>query len=369
MSTTLNLYATDDATICNGYPATALSPSRKYLNVGKGSFEGDSYYWNMLWKTSLASLPSGAVVTKATFHLFNIQMYGAYDSPSLQVVPVVASWSSGTVTWNSVPGAINLPSIINVLPYNGIRPKTDIPLDVTAMVRAFIAFGYFSFRLGTIVGTGVHFMVSSIRYPSNLSYLEIEYFIPTAILTPSDFTFVDQAHPATNYNAIGLMIAGKDNASNYGSGTGNTPGDNGLCRGYFKFDLPAGSALTDAQLGAHCFFATLVNYNLDDTHLRLSPDWTAGTLTWNSQPTVTSSPEYTLFVGGPIGLNGIDLWASVLTDVTAAFAGSKKVGWQLIQHGDYASGTTENGMYFRDPVLYLAYTPPVTANALFMAGD
>jgi hypothetical protein len=193
----------------------------------------------------------------------------------------------------------------------------------------------------------------------------------TAILNPTVIAYVDQANPNT---AMGIgtafgeanwfIVIGIDGNDILGN---HTP-SNGFCRSLIKYDvaggLPAGVVIDSARLQKSAFVSGDVNYDNHVLDVRIAPaTFTAG-VTWNTQPTVTSSVDAQIDTeAAQTCAIDVDYTAAV----ASAYAGSGLFAVQLIYDGDLTgSGGILGASYFHaaspasPPTLTIDYhTAPV----------
>ncbi len=127
-------------------------------------------------------------------------------------------------------------------------------------------------------GTRVH-----AQTPADITPATVQATATTLTLTPLGDAMINSNAPATNFGGQAELMVSK---------VGNTLQPE--ARSLLRFDLtaiPAGSTIQRATLRLHQIRATGGNWTMNLA--RVSADWNANTVTWNTRPPVGAFPDYT----------------------------------------------------------------------------
>ena len=97
-------------------------------------------------------------------------------------------------------------------------------------------------------------------------------------------TLISQNYPTTNYSALTFLSTGND-----------TSGGLGVTRSLLWYRLPAlpsGSWITSATLSLYQYGSSSTTPTVQ--LYKVTSDWTSGSVTWNTQPTLAATPEDSL---------------------------------------------------------------------------
>lgn len=301
----------EDATIDNYNPGNNY-PNEIELASRAWTISSTPVIWRSLLKFNLSCIPPNATVTSANLNLlyatqnnFGNAQHSSLTSSDESVLQRVTSWwSENTVTWNNQPTATTVDQVI--LPQSASGTQDYPNLDVTAMVQQMVSYPSANFgfllRLTNETAYAQMFFASGDnpatgKHPS----LTITYTMPTTdcfTLTLDAFgedATIDDYGPANNY----------PNEIEYVSRAWTISSTPVTWRSLFKFVLPCDLSSAIVQ-SAHLslFYATQNSFG-NDIHSsltssnesilqRVTSPWTENTVTWNNQPSTTTTDQVIL---------------------------------------------------------------------------
>src|ERR1041385_926589 len=255
-------------------------------------------------------IPPNATVTSATLSLFYASQNNFGNAPHSSLSSsdesvlqrITTSWTENTVTWNNQPSSTTTDQVIVPQSVTGMD---DYPnLDVTAMVQQMVSTQNFGFLL---------------RLTNETAYAQMFFASgdnPASGKRPS--LTVTYTVPATDCITIILDSNGEDaTVDDYGP-SNNYPNEIELAsrawtissapvtwRSFFKFDLPCGLSNIFVQSAQLSLYYPPVNGFGNDVQSSLSNSnesvlqqvtsaWTENTITWNNQPSSTTTGEVIL---------------------------------------------------------------------------
>jgi hypothetical protein len=288
------------ATITTQNP-TGQYGDRNVFQCSAWTIGGTPYLWNSLLKFDLSSIPSNAIIDSAFISLFGY--IGPWDyhsaisgSNDSRLVRITSSWNEISVTWNTQPTTTDVDSVY--LPMSNTPGEDFLNYDIKNMVQYWISnpannFG-FMYKLNTeqyYRRMSFHSPVSdtAIKHPK----LVITYHIPVqdCIILQPDSNICESATISTQYPTTPDFTSEIFQCSAWTIG-----GIPYQWNSLLKFDLSAipSNAIVDSAfillygyIGPYDYHAALSGSN-DSKLVRVTSSWQEHSVTWNTQPTITS---------------------------------------------------------------------------------
>jgi hypothetical protein len=270
-------------------------------------------------------------VTNAT-----LRLYGQLESPGssyvVDAVPIDASWSEGTLTWNNRPADASsaiASATIGTTPgwYNW---------DVTDYVNSQLMLGITTITIGLegdVYTSGQYVDFNSREAASNAPQLNVTTDVET--FAPTGATYVSSANANTNYDTSGSLLVGSSSATTPTNVT------------FLTFDTSAvnnGNDLANALLelygstgGSSDSNITVAAYPVSNT------SWSPGTVTWNTAPSYDTT---NLLCTTTIVSNSPALYT---WDLTNYINTQRQHGTNVISVALVATTATNNPVTFSSP--------------------
>lgn len=294
----------EDAYLASGSPGTNFGI---HTSLGGNTWTCSGSLCNSrgLFKFDLSSIPVGATITNASLQLFADLNWSA--SPTTggtgnagYLSRVTSSWIENSVTWNSQPSTTIANQVI--IPGSSSTAQ-DYTLNVTSLTQDMVNNGNFGYMLT---------MQDEINYYKSLMFASSDNTVtarcPKLIVSYTTNSVSTTSITLCQGNGEDAYLASGSPTSNFGT-HGSIGGNIWTCtgnpcisRGLFKFDLtsiPSGATITNASLK---LFADL-NWSASPTTggpnnggflNRVTSPWTENLVTWNSQPSTTTTNQVTI---------------------------------------------------------------------------
>lgn len=367
----------EDAYLASGSPNTNFG---SHASIGGNTWTCTGNLCNSrgLFKFDLSSIPSGATITNATLELFadlNWSSSPTTGGPNNLgfLSRVTSAWTENSVTWNSQPTTTTANQII--IPGSSSVAQ-NYTINVSSLVQDMLLNTNYGFLLT---------MQDEINYYKSLMFASSDNTVTarcpklTVSYTTNSVTTATislcQGNGEDAYLASG---SGNSNFGNHGSLGGNTWTCTGnLCnsRGLFKFDLssiPSGAVVSSASLQ---LFADL-NWSSSPTTggpnnagylYRVTSAWAENTVTWNSQPSITSVNQVVIPGSTSVAQNYTVNVSGLVQDMLA----NTNYGFMLKMQDEvnyykslmFASSDNINSST-KCPILTLSYTNPNSISEL-----
>lgn len=313
-------------------------------NVNYGynpQFSADAWTFNQnqgvfrsLISFDLTSIPVGAIVTDAKFSLF------AWDSASsglgqhstisgsnaCWLEPITSSWNESTVTWNTQPTSDSLSRIY--IPSSISPTQNYIDIDVTSLIQYMVDNPSSNFGLILKLQNESYYRnlnFCSSDHPNSALHpkLEITYFLPSAF----DSCIVMQPDSIGGKDALVYGLPSEYNV-NYGSNS-QFPADAwtfnqnpGVLRSIIDFDwsvIPTNAIINSARLSLYAWdnigglgqHSTLTGSN-EGWLERITSNWDESTVTWNTQPSTTTTNHVYIHASGTSNENYLNIDVTTL---------------------------------------------------------
>ncbi len=377
----------EDATVTTFHPTAPYDSSLTDYCSGAWTISGTEVIYRNFFRFDLSGIPSNAIIQSASLSLFysHNNSFGPAPHSSLTnsdqslLQRVTSAWTEKTVTWNTQPSVTTSGQVI--LPQSTSDTQNYLNMDVTAMVQQMVIspnanFG-FLLRLNNemkyarlIFGSGDNPDVSnhpvlSVTYTTvdlNCAQLRIDN-------TGEDAT-ITTYYPTTPYDSS--MI-------DYCSGAWTISGTQVLYRNLFKFDLtniPSNAIIQNASLSL--FYSSNNGFgpalhssltNSDQSLLqRVTSGWTEKTVTWNTQPTTTTTDQVILpqSTSGTQDYPNMDVTAMVQQMIGSPGA-NRGFLLRLTTETQYARLIFASGDYpdvSKHPTLQVCYLTPSTSTEI-----
>ena len=259
-------------------------------------------------------IPADAIINDAWLCLWYWN-FDDYGTPEIGAYRVDGSWDESTITWNNQPSFSS--TYEDVVPLGPPGPPGYVCWNITTLTQ-----GWFN---GSVPNYGVVVKcVSETGDPMKMKmfrskewtnvneqpYLVVNYTLPHSMgLLPTGDSWVDDGNPGNNYGTDVILWV-----VDYGPGW--------MARSYLQFDvsvIPADAIINDAWL-------CLWYWNFDDYGTpeigayRVDGSWDESTITWNNQPSFSSTYEDVVPLGPP-GPPGYVCW-NITTLTQGWFNGS-----------------------------------------------
>lgn len=300
----------EDAYIDN-FNTSGNYPDEIEFCSGAWTINGTPVFWRNFMNFDLTLIPANAVITDARLSLFyapsnefdSVNGHQSLTNSNQSVLQRITSpWSEHSINWNNQPSTTTQNEVILQQSTSGFQDYTNI--DVTGLVQDMIS------NKPQAYGFALH--LSNEQYYSQMIFatgdypdaqlhptLQVTYTYPDPCInltldTPDEDATIDTYTPNTPH----------PNEIEYCSGSWTISGSSVTWRSLFKFDLsaiPAGSSIQSANLSLYFALnnsflgeqSSLSSSNLGKIQ-RIASAWTENTVTWNTQPGVTTLNEATL---------------------------------------------------------------------------
>lgn len=311
--TTVTLYPNVDAAI--GYQGTSFAnagnnygTATQFAGYDIPAAGGGTNRNRALINFDLSSIPSGATIQSAELDLYAFGPIGAYSghtgtANSCWLQPITASWAENTVTWNNQPATTTTNQVS--LAVSSFATQNYFNIDVTTIIANQYAnptsFYGVMLRLQTEATTNILAFASSDNANSDLHpALTITYCVPLEYEVPicqdAAIGFHDNLNTANTNYGTATHLAGYDIPGTWGG--------HNINRGLLAFDFSSlpnttGMTLTGATLDLHAFgpISTYSGHTGTANSCliqRVTSAWAENTVTWNTQPTTTTTNQVTL---------------------------------------------------------------------------
>jgi hypothetical protein len=294
-----------DAFIVNTTGTTNYGTNPNFAAIAWTS--GGAFLTRGLLAFNLTSIPTNAVITDAKLSLYcnttsdHTQLHSSLSgSNSSYLQKITSSWSEAGVTWNNQPTTTSTGQI--TLAQSTTSTENYLNIDIDALVQDWVSNPSSNYGVLLRLITESHyrsliFASSDHGDSTKRPKLEITYTVPCVTFQP---------YAANGKDAFIVNTTG---TTNYGTNPNFaaiawTSGGAFLTRSLLEFDLtsiPTNASVVSANLSLYC------NTTSDHTQLHSSlsgsnasylqkntSSWTEGSVTWNNQPTTTTTGQITL---------------------------------------------------------------------------
>lgn len=278
------------------------------LNAGYNTINTVPALSRTLLKFDLSGIPAGATITSARLNLYHdpAAAHSTNTSNDIKIAAITAAWNENTVTWANQPTtAVSALNIGNAPTTTSDKLNVDVSSFVQSWVNGSMTNNGWMMTLNTESGALGRFQIyassdnaDSTRWPE----LVVCYQVPSSncITLQPDSTAGIDAHifELTPNTASGSWPDFSASQWTYNS----VPGED---RGLIKFDLsaiPVGATVTSATLSLYANINSVGGYlgmptygNNNASYLKfVTSSWGENTVTWNNQPTTTTSGQVLL---------------------------------------------------------------------------
>ena len=304
-----------DVLLTSYYPNNNYSVSNEFLSAA-WTCSGNPCNDRSLIKFDLSIIPINATVLSATISLYahpnqssgNAAYGPTYGTNNLSYLrKITSAWSAGTVTWNTQPSATTVNQA--TLPTSTNTHQDYLNIDVKNMVQGMVNnpstnYGFILQLQNEVPYNCMIFCSSEFSDSTKRPMLEVTYSTQnvTCISIRPDSTngvdtYLDNYYPNINYGGNSTEIISEAWTCN---------GDTCNFRSLIKFDLtsiPTTSTVTYAtisfyahpnQINGNPVYGPVYGTSNTSFLRRVTSPWAENTVTWNTQPTVTTIDQATL---------------------------------------------------------------------------
>ncbi|HBX49685.1 MAG TPA: hypothetical protein DEH02_01300 [Bacteroidales bacterium] len=352
---TVTIKPDKDALVTNGAPTTNYGNYTLFK-----SFAGSAYgqgipnlYYRSLIEFNLSAIPQNAVIKSAVLTLYGIAHEQLTQPNASYLQRVSATWSESTVTWNNQPASvtdnrIGLPSSTSATQ----NYTVDVSYFVQNWINGTLANYGFLFKLQNEVKyTSMSFGSSDNSDTTKRPVLVITYSTPGTITDyyPSNDSYVNNILTTSNYGLEDNINAAFISRSN------------GYFRGLIGFNIS--NILTSAVVNSASLKLTGKEFSGTNNAVYLrkaTSSWAECGVTWNNQPTTTTTGQISLAHSGSLIDNIVDVTTFAQSWVTTP---ATNYGLQMILQTESTYNVSKRSYYSKDdltvskrPVLTVNYT-------------
>jgi hypothetical protein len=375
----------EDATVDNYTPGNNYPNEIEYASRA-WTISSTPVTWRSFFKFDLSCIPPNATVVSSTLSLFyaNTNNFGNAMHSSLSssneslLQRVTSAWTENTVTWNNQPTATATDQVILAQSTSGTQ---DYPnLDVTAIVQQMVSnpnmnFGFLLRLTNETAYAQMFFASGDNPATGKRPSLTITYTVPvTDCITLTldslgEDATIDDYSPANNwpdqieYTSRGWTIS-------------SIPV---TWRSLFKFNIPCDLSNAVVQNAYLSLFwadtnalgngqqSSLTSSN-ESVLQRVTSAWTEHTVTWNNQPTATTTDQVIL----PQSTSGTQDYPNInVTSMVQQMVSNPNMNFGFLLHLTnetayaqmlFASG--DNPHTSKHPTLQICYSIPTSINSI-----
>ncbi|MEW6772888.1 MAG: DNRLRE domain-containing protein [Bacteroidota bacterium] len=313
---TVTLTCNKDAAI--GYHDGASTANNNYGNATQNaafaipsSFSSGLNVNRALIGFNLSTIPANASIISAALNLYALGPYGTLpghtgSANSSYIRRVIQPWNEYTVTWNNQPSTTILNQVTLAQSLSSNQDYTNIPVTnlVIDMINNPTTSDGFMLQLINESPSNALLFASKDNGNSNLiPTLVISYSVPCTSQTDTLLPDYDAAigYHDGNPSAANSNYGNASQCAAFAIPSAFGPGLN-VNRGLLHFDLsniPTGAVITSAEIDLY----SIVNMGSYPAHSgtnnnayikRVTSPWTEYSVTWNNQPSTTSSNQVIL---------------------------------------------------------------------------
>ncbi len=301
--------------------------------------------------TNLSSIPLSATILSANLYLYTDNnasegitgqpTYGTNNAGWLQ--RVTSNWSVNSVTWATQPSTttanqVSLPQSINT--------TEDYTLDITQLTKDILTSGNnYGFEiLQQNESTAYQSLIFGSCNNSDTNIhpkIQICYVVD---VTPGDSNCISLRPYDTNGTVLGTQnptIMGSA-VNLFYSATWTCSGPLCLDRGFIKFDIssiPSNATITNATLSLYADNNATIGISGQPTYgtnnagwlQRITTPWTYNTISWNTQPTTTTTNQVVLAQSTSTSENYVLNVTQLIKDIMTS---GNNYGFELLQQNE-----------------------------------
>jgi hypothetical protein len=336
-----------------------------------------------------STIPVGAVITNASLSLYcnttsaYTQLQSGTNASYLE--RVTSTWDETTVTWNNQPttstaGRVSLAS-------STTSTQNYLNIDVTGLLTEILDNRTSSYGIMLKLQNESTFrcmVFGSSDHPDSTKrpVLSVTYTSPavcenSVIIRPDAFTGKDALIDSKS-NQVNNNFGADDNFASWSWTIG---GNLTNVRSLIDFDLssiPSNAIVNSAKLSLYCnttSYVTQLNSGTNASYLsRITSPWDENTVTWNTQPTITTTNQVLLSTSSSASQNylNIDI-KNLIDDIRANPTSSYGLMLQLATETIYRSlilASSDHADSTKRPKLEICYSiPPSITLSNFNGGE